>query len=160
MEMWELKLSQKEKTNSSFLSLSVSASGPVASSCAVLWDALGCPRFGVLISTRGATPRRGLARLSRPQRLKTTGGDFTLFFPEEGSGRFAGWPPFLFRPSPSLALLLGPLGSELVVWFWLGGALITHQPCTFLSSSLVYFHIFLWRQFQANWQSELTKFHI
>lgn len=121
MEMWELKLSQKEKTNSSFLSLSVSASGPVASSCAVLWDALGCPRFGVLISTRGATPRWGLARLSRPQRLKTTGGDFTLFFPEEGSGRFAGWPPFLFRPSPSLALLLGPLGSELVVWFWLGG---------------------------------------
>lgn len=109
MEMWELKLSQKEKTNSSSLSLSVSASGPVASSCAVLWDALGCPRFGVLISTRGATPRWGLARLSRPQGLKTTGW-FHFIFSRGGVWKVRRLASISLPPFSITGLAPGPAG--------------------------------------------------
>lgn len=148
MDMWELKLSQKEKTKSSFLSWSASASGPVASPSPVPWDALGCPRFGVLISTRGEMPCWGLVRLSWPQWLKLMGGLISLYFFQrrnlEGS-----WVGLCFSSNLFCSTALFPvlLALELVACFWLWGAPITHWPCKFLSSSLVYFHIFLWRQF-------------
>lgn len=148
MEMWELKLSQKEKTNSSFLSLSL-----FLCQAPLLVHVLSFEMSSVASTSALSDFHEGwdtileFSKTALASVTENNWSDFILFLLEEESGRFTGWPPLLFYLSVSRTLFQVLPELQFLMCFWLYAAPIIHRPCKFLSLDWVYFHIFLGRQF-------------
>lgn len=148
MEMWELKLSKKEKTNSSFLSLSL-----VRCQAPLLVHILSFEMSSVASTPVLSAFHEGwntileFSKTVLASATENNWSDFILFLLEEESGRFTGWPPLLFYLFVLLTLFQVLLEIQLLICFWLYAVPIIHWPCKFLFLDWVYFYIFLWRPF-------------
>lgn len=147
MEMWELKLSQKRKTKSSFLSLSLSLCQVPLLAHVLSFEMTSIASTSVLLDFhKGWDTILEFSKTLLASLAENNWSYFILFLLEEETGWFRNWLLFFYLSAalPSFQVLLE---SRLWADFWLCGALVIHQSCKFLSLNLGCFCIFLCRQF-------------
>lgn len=147
MEMRELKLSQKQKTKSSFLPLSLSlCQVPLLAHVLSSEMTSIASTSGFLDFHKGWDTILEFSKTLLASLAENNWNYFILFLLEEETRRFRNWPLFFYL-SVVLTLFQVLPESWLWVYFWLCSALVIHQSCKFLSLNLGCFCIFLWRQF-------------
>lgn len=159
MEMWELKLSQKEQTNSSFLSLSL-----FLCQAPFLAHVLSSEVSSVASVSVPFCFHEGwdtILELSKPclaSVSENNWSNFILFLLEGGSRRFRSWPVLTYL-SVDLTLFQVLLWWQPLMYFSLCGAPIIHHLQILVFELRMLLHFFSENSF-TSWQSELTKFHI
>lgn len=131
---------ERKQTHHFFPYLCVS---PLACSCLVLWDVLSCLYFSAVWFSWGMKHHSGIYK----DLASVTENNWSNFISTRGRiWKFHRLTSILL-PFCGPYLVPSPTRITVLDVFWTVWCLIIHQSFKFLSLNLIYFHIFLWRQF-------------